>query len=532
MIVYCTRLWFQPNVALQAPVSVVARWLSKKTGRVVKPDHLLAGVDRTYDGGHRVRSIGAVGQFPQVLAISYSHPDSSTSGRQWFTELGLKQEDKSTDVDCTVLVKTEEISARVTTPVLPSRPGVVTELVNRCALSPRTQGVSSHSLDDRSGEAFRHVVLDPTRQHALVVLSPSADGEYLTDPGKLSSMLLGLADIVTIPPGTDTFWLARVVGKEFIPYRGAIKIIFPAGRRIDSGPPPTRFMTPQEALDLKAAGKQVLDELFSVVVHRSNLPLSWVHLSLQAAKDTRIRRDLAQKREEAAKSGDLQELNIYLEECVTQLEGEKKQLEGTIEALEKLNEAQEDRERKLMYDLDSLKHRLSDAERSGRGSAGPEDDDTGEVAEAILAVVESEPTPERCLKILEFLFPERVVILPSAWQSARKSGRFRYGIKLYGLLHLLLTEYWSSLCAGTPDGDARKVFGNAYAAKESEGVANNSGARDRRTFQYGNDQVEMMKHLKIGVKDSLAETIRVHFEWFPDEQRIVIGHCGEHIPFK
>jgi len=39
----------------------------------------------------------------------------------------------------------------------------------------------------------------------------------------------------------------------------------------------------------------------------------------------------------------------------------------------------------------------------------------------------------------------------------------------------------------------------------------------------------MMKHLKIGVKDSPVETIRVHFEWFPEQKKIVIGHCGPHL---
>ena len=41
----------------------------------------------------------------------------------------------------------------------------------------------------------------------------------------------------------------------------------------------------------------------------------------------------------------------------------------------------------------------------------------------------------------------------------------------------------------------------------------------------------MLKHLKIGIKDSLSETLRVHFEWLADEKRIVIGHCGGHLPF-
>jgi len=42
----------------------------------------------------------------------------------------------------------------------------------------------------------------------------------------------------------------------------------------------------------------------------------------------------------------------------------------------------------------------------------------------------------------------------------------------------------------------------------------------------------MLKHLKIGTKDSLSETLRVHFEWIAKEGCIVVGHCGGHLPFK
>jgi hypothetical protein len=39
----------------------------------------------------------------------------------------------------------------------------------------------------------------------------------------------------------------------------------------------------------------------------------------------------------------------------------------------------------------------------------------------------------------------------------------------------------------------------------------------------------MLRHLKIGVGDDLTKTIRVHFHWDADREKIVIGHCGEHL---
>ena len=41
----------------------------------------------------------------------------------------------------------------------------------------------------------------------------------------------------------------------------------------------------------------------------------------------------------------------------------------------------------------------------------------------------------------------------------------------------------------------------------------------------------MERHLKVGVRDSAATTLRVHFEWIAKEKRIVIGHCGKHLNF-
>ena len=531
MLVYGTRLWFVPEVGFKEPTTVAARWLSRKIGKQLVPEPLLDGVERAFDGGHHLRSVVSTDAFPRLLAIGYTHPDSDVAGRQWVTEIGLRQLAQGADIECTVLLSTNEISARVSTAVQESRPGIVNELVRRCKLSPTTRGITTHVLDDESADAFRHVVLDPERGHALVVLSPLPDGSYPADPKALSSLLLGLADIATIPPTADTYWLARVVGREYVPYRGAAMLIYPAGRRLDAGAPATRLYTVADAAALSAKGVKLENELFSVVLHRSNVPLARSHISCQLVKETQLRRDLVHRREEAVKSGNLQDYVRYLEEEVAKVEQEKKDLASLVDSLDKLTSAQEERERKLSFDNEGLKQRLAEAGRGGR-SGEEELEDTIETAEAVLASIGGKPTPERSLRIVEHLFQKRVVILPEAWRSARDASQFKYGAKLYQLLHLLLTEYWEALCSGRPDSDARKALGSSYAAKESEGVEKNTAARARRTFSYNGRPTEMMKHLKIGVKDSAAETIRVHFEWFPEERRIVIGHCGAHIPFK
>ncbi len=75
-------------------------------------------------------------------------------------------------------------------------------------------------------------------------------------------------------------------------------------------------------------------------------------------------------------------------------------------------------------------------------------------------------------------------------------------------------------------------FGENYAAQESERVETNQRLRKRRVFNYKGEPLPMMKHLKIGVKPGVTDTIRVHFEWVASQRIIVIGHCGRHLDLK
>jgi hypothetical protein len=101
--------------------------------------------------------------------------------------------------------------------------------------------------------------------------------------------------------------------------------------------------------------------------------------------------------------------------------------------------------------------------------------------------------------------------------------------KAFDLLWSLCTSYWSALSQGQGDVTARHCFGAAYAAREASKLS--AAGRKRRTFGYLGNEIEMEKHLKIGVADNKAETLRVHFEWMAEEKKIIIGYCGGHLDF-
>ena len=101
------------------------------------------------------------------------------------------------------------------------------------------------------------------------------------------------------------------------------------------------------------------------------------------------------------------------------------------------------------------------------------------------------------------------------------------------MLWKLSTDYWEALANGKSDAKARNIFGrNGYASNEGEKAGKNKRAKLARTFEYKGNDIEMMKHLKYGVKNSPSETIRIHFEWDSEDKKIVIGYCGPHLPHK
>ena len=57
----------------------------------------------------------------------------------------------------------------------------------------------------------------------------------------------------------------------------------------------------------------------------------------------------------------------------------------------------------------------------------------------------------------------------------------------------------------------------------------NKTMRRQRTFEYEGKNIEMFRHVKIGVDDDVTRTIRVHFHWDAERRKIVIGYCGKHL---
>lgn len=531
MLVYSSYLTLKPKGQAQEIVEQIAGWLGKRCRASVDTERLFEGIrDLQFSGGYHIQSQATLNEerkviYPFLFCAQLSHADDQVSGRRWVTEVGLSQDSADAPVHCTFLLKTDEVSARVTTPIQVTRPRLIEQLVQFCNPSGDTPGLRVKRLDEESAGAFLFEVERQERRSPIVLVSAPRDGKFLVTPERMRSILVGIADVVEVPHGVNTFEIENVLGRQYGAWGGAINIIFQSRRGDRGNFCETSLYRPKDLENLIEDGKSIESEILASVTHRTNLPYSWRHISLDVVNQAILRGQLRRSIQRAKQNDETDEYVVLLVEADKEIRAKDDEVAGL-----RLDMEERDIEvRKLQADIAGLKYALSgrqstsEANEEGVSALSP-------LREAVSALVAGNPTLEQSLTLISALFPDRVVVLESAYDSAHESRVFRHGKKAFDLLWNLVNGYRDALASGKGDMHAKAVFGhNAYAQNEGEVLS--SDGKKRRTFMYRGRDIEMNKHLKVGVKDSTAETLRIHFEWLADEKRIVIGHCGKHLDF-
>lgn len=566
MRVYATTLWLSAEKGTRPILATIASWITAAERRhtslassqsapawrlrssgqhasrslstdVVTAEDLSKPGMRPLASGARLEVVYTEEGSPYLHAIRYTHRDRTERGRSWVTEIGLRAEAGSEEIECSVYLYTDEVSTRVSAPVQATRPLLVRELLRRCSPTSRTSGRAIIELTEGAAPAIAGLARNTSRTGALVVVSPRSDGSYDVAIDRLQDLLAGLATVVRIPATEDTRTLATIVGDGLTPYAGAIAVLFPVRQGPYAAPVPVRRVIPAEIDSIRAAGKSVEDEIFTLVTERMNVQNARRHLSPDAVNRERARRSKVQRARGDASADDLRTWNNELERDKARLEEELRKIERESSdddlMIEMLSEELDQNKEELYTVRNSLSActaQLS-ASRDGRAGGAMRSGANNSLRTAFSRVLKQQPTPEDSLVLLDAIYGDRVVILESAFESSRESEAFRDGNKVLDLLCKLAGPYWEALSAGQPDAEARKAFPpKRFAAKESETLS--ASGRAKRTFMYKGNPVVMEAHLKAGdTGGSPDTTIRIHFFWDASEHRIVIGYCGPHISF-
>lgn len=395
----------------------------------------------------------------------------------------------------------------------PSRPRVVRDVL--AALSAEADGVpladSAEAVDEAALDDFIKLLVKENRRLPIVAISRDEIGVTQIDPALAADRLSGASHVRILESGAS--WeLTRRLGKPWSVYNRAVRVYFP-GVGEDDDP----YRHPLSLISSSRSGDQVLKWLCTRV-----LPAGF----RDADQDARFWRIglLRQSAPATSDAGVPGETAEDLEILRSERDEARRDAENAEALMYEANRLRADAE----SERDRIKDEL-DTIREGLRALPTGTTQEGVGPQEVLPLVKGTLSVADALNLVERLFPGRITVLPSARVSANQSEGFRFPEQALDLLWKLATDYWAKLAGGEGDVEARKVFGRAYAAKESQVLSTNG--RRSRTFTWSGEDIFMEKHLKIGRKESDAETFRVHFHWAAEQKRIIVGHCGPHIDF-
>lgn len=535
MQVYVNRFSFSGADADDVALRAIHGWLRKKlSGRFsiqdICRDTVLKGPGPEYSW---LRCESANLDEKDIYAWRLKHSDSDVRGRQWVIDIGVTFAANVCEFSCSV--RTDDISTLVRDPVITARPNLVKFLLDNLRDSSSTllldtPGTSVKEVGG-SADSYRallSIIESKDRGYPILIVSPNRSGGYLFDIKRLQDQLLGLAQVVKVRPDYDSYEMEEGLGRKWSAWDGAVNLI---PTRKPNGFIGSRLLRTEELAEA-AAGRSLSAYLLSLITHHTNVPLSRRQVTLEGVTNLKLKQRLAERKAALASREGISELqdelglvweeNDALIERIAELEIEKDSVEIEAYSLAADKEELEDQIRALKFK----------SRRNGYVSTRPE-----KCSEEVLGLLEfacrsDKPTPRDCLELIESIFSDRCEVLPSAFKSAEEVEDFAQARRLLDMLRRLMTSYIEAIKEGG-DNKAMEVFTNSeYAANESETVMSSPALRQKRIFSRNGQEVCMFRHLKIGKADDTRKTIRLHFAWLPDEEKIIIGYCGEHLPIK
>lgn len=534
MLVYANALQIIGHDAFNATAGAIHGWLSDQLGQKLSLAEILRSGQWKSNAARKsawLQAYAATGEDPQMYAWRLKHIDDDVSGRQWLVEIGIKQERGVVDFSCTV--QTEEMSVLIAQPVAATRPRLIRYLLDNlesavdARLVAGTPGVDLKVVGaDR--DSYRGLLADierSERDYPIVLVSPDHEDAYLIGPPHLQGALLGLAQVVQVETGFNSWDMEEVLGRQFSAWDGAVNLIRSANR---DGFVRSTFALSHEVEEWGATQGEREAAVLARVTHATNVPRLRKRIRPDGvARLAMVRRMAQQRKELLARTGSDQGMVGLLEEGLDELTEQNQQLRDELGAKEMTCAQLEDDRDRLDQELREERYKNRQFMQRSSGGKVPIADPSLFLD---LASRGDQPSPQECLEAIQQAYPSRVVILESAYDSARGHAHFDSGRRLLRLLKMLCTDYIDQMQAGG-DNAARKCFTtDEYAATESERTQTNIDMRRRRTFAYADKQLEMYRHLRMGKADDERKSIRVYFEWLPDEKKVVIGHCGSHLP--
>lgn len=477
------------------------------------------------DAAKAVRFLGLSGAQGAAWAVEADELDGEFSHRRWHTRIGLAP---AGDGGCILNVQVSHYAVNgffgYQRNPLPSVPRVVRDILANGKLDVMI-GASRVSVEEIYLDAdtlkrdFMSSLTDRARCLPIVLMTTDDDGKTpVWDATELASKLVGMATVYVIDMRDGALVQAF---RDLLPDRT------PAGRyRIGR----SAVMVYRPGIDL--SGEESLSACTLFTRHRIERYAAggrdgFINVLMQG-----LGRGIDARPGDVAGIGDVLWLRSRVE---SERQGERiERLRADAEAWEEIATDQErsysdatakvDELTRTVQRLEGEKRAL---ERKAAQCAAPSDDDgAARVAECLQSIPRDLTD---LLKLARSIWPERIVVLPEAMDSAKSyDGNLAEewdivrstATALYGLL------FEDDGCEGQVADEFQRRTGYELTFSESSATRARADLMKMRERSYGGRTVDISAHIK---GRSQKNTFRLHFYIDRENELIVIGHAGCHM---
>lgn len=545
---YRTAFFLQrPPATLDEIAAVVDDWIFFRQRRprqgLVRPEGWVGAAQSRpltiLGAGWSVEAVLVTESERTTWGVQIQHPDGEDANLRWVVNLTVSQQGQAMRFTCEVGVawiedRGEAIYRRS------SQPNIVIEMLTRFggkdAQGSRPLSERPYELKKAEVPDFVGFLLSPERQHPVVLITRTREGQTLVEPELWARKLGSLAYVMVAESWETTFALEAAIGSSrLVCWGGSIRIYRPGFSR-DANPyahPLLSVESLQTTLETKPPVElidNVVGQLAEVSAHRTYPGFTlWQDLQdlVRAQEFQRL---------QAGPTSETLALQIKASE-VDKLRAQAKVLQGQKEALleeyvkdvdvlEKRVKALEADNRELWDDVTALREwRRIAAEGMRRVRAG-EDWRT-----ALRYVPEVDSLPEAIAVAKRELAGKLFFALNS---KSEEDAPFAHPTDVLTAFRWLAGPFWESKARRTPMGmpedSLRKILPNwSYAGNQTEMTLGRFAEWYKVDYPLpGGRKAYAEQHLKYGVGADPKNMIRIGFFWDDSKSLWVIGYIGPH----
>lgn len=471
---------------------------------------------------------------PPAWAFELVHTDSAIPTRRWSAEVMLKREDPNRVRFSTVISHWMIPNYIGEYPDMPaiSVPNYVAWLLKDANLECRKGNtVVSNQFEivthDNAQDVYDQLKDSDREQPFVFVAAVPGTNRLAVDPVQLYRYLLGNANVYAFFEPSALEEMNYYLGNAYRCELGSVRCYLPYFDRTRTDN--ARIHRYFAASDIEDRGQQYVVNCIANglakngSVFRPRDLRSFSDLFVYRRK-LRLDRVIKEAKASADTSEISEELKLFQDECES-LDARNQEIQSQLDQFKAENES-------LNKELSVKDYQIAEAEKLRTQFQGLE-----QAQNALKSLNRLPASLPEVLSLAGELFPRKLAFAQTAFKTAGEHAKKNnYWAKPEGLslaweLLVSLATTGHGLLLSGKDGDLEKEFNDQsrfdLAMTEGKTTKSNKKMMGERVFRFDGKEYEMTPHLKYGNK--LPKLLRVYFAIDNDNDRLIVGHFGEHL---